>query len=194
MLQNFSTCLLIIIAAHCVKRRRHHIKLRFGDWDRTEKESGEEERWVKSVTIHPNYTTGSGKRNLTFDIAILELKDPIDFSKYIQPLCFPTRRPKPRERTFAIGWGETEHTGNNAFLRYAMVPVIDREKCNKFWGGGVYKGQLCAGFKDGHSNICFGDSGGPLVRPTDNGFQLVGIASWIKACTEGSSNKKLGTA
>jgi trypsin len=46
----------------------------------------------------------------------------------------------------------------------------------------ILNDMICAGYADGHADICEGDSGGPLVFGTGTNASLVGLASFSAGC------------
>ena len=48
-------------------------------------------------------------------------------------------------------------------LRYAQVPLVDSNQCNRWYKGAISDHMNCAGFSNGGIDTCQGDSGGPLV-------------------------------
>lgn len=61
---------------------------------------------LKRAVLHPQYNPSI----LDFDVAVLELAGPLDFNKYIQPVCLPLAIQKfPVGRKCMIsGWGNTQ--------------------------------------------------------------------------------------
>lgn len=75
---------------------------------------------LKRAVLHPQYNPSI----LDFDVAVLELARPLDFNKYIQPICLPLAIQKfPVGRKCMIsGWGNTQE-GNGEFPAGSLLPT-----------------------------------------------------------------------
>ena len=62
--------------------------IRVGEHNTRVSEGSEAEYQVKKIYEHPDYNKPSPINN---DIAILELDRPIQFNKYVQPVCLPDK-------------------------------------------------------------------------------------------------------
>ena len=61
---------------------------RVGEHDTRRREGSEAEYRVKRVYQHPSYQRPTSLNN---DIAVFELEKPIQFNKYVQPVCLPDK-------------------------------------------------------------------------------------------------------
>ncbi|XP_058712834.1 transmembrane protease serine 5 [Poecile atricapillus] len=141
---------------------------------------------VRDIVPHPLYNESS----LDYDIALMRLQVPLNFSGAIRAVCLP---PSPQDllpgtQCWVSGWGYT--TPGQAqvagTLKEALVPLIGTRRCNSSCG---YRGELtarmlCAGHLQGRVDACQGDSGGPLVCWDGAMWRLVGIVSWGRGCAE----------
>ena len=59
---------------------------RVGEHERYVSEGTEKEYQVEKIFIHPDYNYPSVINN---DIAVLKLQSPIQFNKYVSPVCLP---------------------------------------------------------------------------------------------------------
>lgn len=122
--------------------------------------------------------------------ALLQLKKPIQFNEFIQPLCLP------KESSLTVldigrvtGWGFTHEDFNVGtkpnILQSADVPVWENDECQTSYRG-VYRKlkisdkQMCAGGRDGGLDSCWMDSGGPLISKSNG--NLIGIVSTGFGC------------
>ncbi|XP_035572341.2 transmembrane protease serine 5 isoform X4 [Canis lupus familiaris] len=108
---------------------------------------------VERIIPHPLYST----QNHDYDIALLRLRTPLNFSAH-----------------------------NSDTLQDTMVPLLNAQLCNSscMYSGALTPRMLCAGYMDGRADACQGDSGGPLVCPDGDTWHLVGVVSWGRGCAE----------
>ncbi|XP_039758016.1 venom protease-like [Pararge aegeria] len=172
----------ILTAAHCVVPKKKIAGVRIGEFDVFSKndcqgdpynaicESNLQDILVDKVTIHPEY---QGEPPVQYDIALIRLQSPIDFSfKNAAPICLPVPRKLRsievggRNATVA-GWGSTEAGPDSPLLLKVDVPIRTGEACRKYYnknsGPGTDKTDktLCAG--EYKKDSCSGDSGGPMM-------------------------------
>ncbi|NXB11613.1 TMPS5 protease, partial [Cnemophilus loriae] len=141
---------------------------------------------VREIIPHALYNDSS----LDYDIALMRLQVPLNFSGAIRAVCLP---PSPQDllqgtQCWVSGWGYTapDQAQVAGTLKEALVPLIGTRRCNSSC---VYRGELtarmlCAGHLRGHVDACQGDSGGPLVCWDGSMWRLVGIVSWGQGCAE----------
>ncbi|GBN41493.1 Complement C1r-A subcomponent [Araneus ventricosus] len=161
---------------------------------------------VKKIIVHPGYRFGE---IYDYDIALLQLKRPIEFGALIRPVCLPPRELpldisfyKPREYGLAIGWGHTEvvQIGEQVALKpvdqlkEVILPIQSEERCrrnvlDRHLGENAFSERMfCAGDGRGGNDTCQGDSGGPLMQSllNEDGYTTywtqVGIVSWGTGC------------
>lgn len=125
-----------------------------------------------------------------YDIALLELIEPLTFSEQIQlvPLADETDNLPDGTLCLVSGWGDTNryaYFGRN-ILRGTEVPTVNQNVCNQDYEsvGGITERMLCAGYRNGGKDSCQGDSGGPLtcLSPTSGNLTLYGVVSWGIGC------------
>ncbi|XP_062925323.1 transmembrane protease serine 11D-like isoform X2 [Mobula hypostoma] len=140
-------------------------------------------RDIKRIIIHPSY--GASNAN-NYDVAVLELLNPLHFSKFIQPICLPSSSkifPDGQHCT-VTGWGALAFKGQLPdILQQGNVDIISEETCKKAYGRLITPIMLCAGILTGEVDSCQGDSGGPLACKQSDGFWfLAGIVSFGNGC------------
>ncbi|NXX81331.1 ACRO protein, partial [Urocolius indicus] len=142
-------------------------------------------RYTTRVLLHQSYFNVAD-----YDIALLELDQPVECNEYVQVACMPHSADvvvsQPRD-CYIAGWGQiTARTHGSDVLQEARVRLIDARLCNssQYYNGSIHSYNLCAGYVHGGIDACQGDSGGPLVcrAPHANFFWLVGVSSWGKGC------------
>ncbi|XP_052432871.1 suppressor of tumorigenicity 14 protein homolog [Carassius gibelio] len=139
-------------------------------------------RTLKTIITHPKYDS----MTYDYDISVLELSDPLNFTNTVHPICLPapTHVFWAGSACFVTGWGTLREDGSVAqILQKAEVKVINDTVCNMVTEGQVTSRMMCSGYLTGGVDACQGDSGGPLVCRSDVGkwFQA-GIVSWGEGC------------
>ncbi|NXK13120.1 TMPS9 protease, partial [Herpetotheres cachinnans] len=140
---------------------------------------------IARIIPHPSYNADTAD----YDVAVLELKTPVTFTKYIQPVCLPDARHHfPTSKKCLIsGWGylKEDFLVKPEFLQKATVELLDQTLCSSLYSHVLTDRMLCAGYLEGKIDSCQGDSGGPLVCQEPSGkFFLAGIVSWGIGCAE----------
>lgn len=143
---------------------------------------GVQQRAVKRIITHPDYN----QMTFDYDIALLELSEPLEFTNTIQPICLPAASHvfPAGMSCWITGWGALREGGQVAhILQKASVKIINDTVCNVVTEGQVTSRMLCSGFLMGGIDACQGDSGGPLACFEESGkwFQA-GIVSWGEGC------------
>ncbi|XP_072938101.1 serine protease snk-like [Epargyreus clarus] len=121
---------------------------------------------IKQIIKHPHYRPP----RQYYDIALLELKNEVDFQWLVHPSCLHTSFDLP-ETASITGWGviDLATLKTAPILQVAQVNIIESSNCdhllrlkrNRHWQG-VVEHQVCAGHMAGGIDTCQGDSGGPL--------------------------------
>lgn len=131
------------------------------------------------------------------DIALLVLRDVIEFHSYVAPICL--RLPAdaasvPLEGQWGqvAGWGVEESGRQSGELKWLQLPVVARAEClaqvDESFVKYVLADKFCGGFVDREESLCQGDSGGGMVigRRTADGMRVVhylyGLVSSGKNC------------
>uniref|UniRef100_A0A8C0HDQ4 Transmembrane protease serine 5 n=1 Tax=Chelonoidis abingdonii TaxID=106734 RepID=A0A8C0HDQ4_CHEAB len=142
---------------------------------------------VEKIIYHPRYDD----RSHDYDIALMKLTAPLNFSNAIRAVCLPLYHQDFPHGThcWISGWGYTtpEHGEQlQEMLKEAIVPLISSKKCisSCMYFGELTPRMLCAGYLDGKVDACQADSGGPLVCQDELTWRLVGIVSWGTGCGE----------
>ncbi|NXB51884.1 ACRO protein, partial [Leucopsar rothschildi] len=146
-------------------------------------------RLIKKLVRHENYK----RRDMSSDIALLELTEPVQCSPYIQLACVADAIlgmsvSQEHNNCWIAGWGAVTARNKNPsdHLQEAKVQLIDLQLCNStFWyAGKIHTHNLCAGYPEGRIDTCQGDSGGPLMCQDSHAdyWWVVGVTSWGKSC------------
>ncbi|KAF7271762.1 hypothetical protein GWI33_015405 [Rhynchophorus ferrugineus] len=195
----------VVTAAHCVKVDSRRIKptellcvfgkLNIRKWVLSQ---GEKMLEPESVTIHPDYESGSANA----DIAMLTFPDPIEFNKVIRPICLWSGSNDLNlvvgKEGIVVGWGRDENGDiSTAEPRQISLPIVSQLSCvrsDKNSGGAFLHitsdNTFCAGHRNG-SGPCNGDSGSGFLLRRDGVFYLRGIVSTaLSDATHRSCNLK----
>ncbi|NXH39517.1 ACRO protein, partial [Dicaeum eximium] len=154
-------------------------------------------RQIKKLLRHENYQ----RHDMSNDIALLELSEPVQCSPYIQLACVADpilgMSVSQEHNCWVAGWEGlgrtcwrlisvlTDRTPSD-HLQEAKVHLINIELCNSiFWySGKIHTHNVCAGYAEGKIDTCQGDSGGPLMCQDSHAdyWWVVGVTSWGKSC------------
>ncbi|XP_062391654.1 plasminogen-like, partial [Sardina pilchardus] len=168
----------VLTAAHCLERSKQpsSYKIYLGIHSEKATEASKQVRDVEKLILEP-----SGK-----DIALLKLSKPALLNDKVLPACLPDKDYiVPGNTEYHVtGWGETQGTGGEGFLKETGFPVIENKICNRpaYLNGRVKDHEMCAGYIEGGTDSCQGDSGGPLVCLSQSTFILQGVTSWGLGC------------
>ncbi|XP_015232336.1 PREDICTED: suppressor of tumorigenicity 14 protein homolog [Cyprinodon variegatus] len=176
----------LLSAAHCFRfSNEHGLANNWVTYSGLHSQFNPEEaqmRKLKRIIIHEFYNS----MTFDYDIALLELNEPLEFSNTIQPICLPSSSHvfPPGMSCWITGWGAAREGGGvQIVLQKASVKIINDNICNEVLGGRLTSRMFCSGFLAGGVDACQGDSGGPLVCFEESGkwFQA-GIVSWGVGC------------
>lgn len=139
---------------------------------------------VERILTHPKFEL----QTYNFDIALIELRDPIQFSENVKAACLPTADfanqilMKQREGKVS-GFGRTEERGRTSLtLRVISVPYVERKDCMVSSNYEITENMFCAGYHSVGKDACQGDSGGPHVTEYRGTYFVTGIVSWGEGC------------
>ncbi|XP_072440843.1 coagulation factor X-like [Chiloscyllium punctatum] len=176
---------LVVTAAHCLNETAT-ITAVVGEFNVREDEHTEQRLEVEAVIAHPHFQ----RRNYDNDIAVLQLKEPMQFNQNVVPICLPQKDFANKvlmnsANALVSGWGHVVYHGMSADkLQRIMVPYIDRTECVESSRHQVSPNMFCAGYKNKSKDACQGDSGGPHVTEHKNTWFLTGIVSWGEGCAQ----------
>ncbi|XP_050996691.1 inactive serine protease 45-like [Acomys russatus] len=153
---------------------------------------------VGDIIVHPKYWGG---RLIRSDIALLRLRTPVTFSKYVQPICILDHdfNLEVGSQCWVTGWGQGKQqpSANRTLtpeLQETKVFILDNKKCDRVLHKKsfylkvthfIQRSLICA-TSYGNSS-CSGDRGGPLACEVDGRWILAGVLSWEKDCIKGQS-------
>uniref|UniRef100_H3D0F0 Peptidase S1 domain-containing protein n=1 Tax=Tetraodon nigroviridis TaxID=99883 RepID=H3D0F0_TETNG len=152
--------------------------------------SAEECYKVDRIIKHEGFVYEQDKSDITNDIALVHLVEPVNMTREISPICLPTPGAvmPPGTPCFVTGWGDEK--GNlipkvAEKLNQAALPIIDFKTCSKpaYWWDTLRPSMICAGYEspDELKSACQGDSGGPfscMDAETHTTWEVHGIVSF----------------
>ncbi|XP_069057747.1 atrial natriuretic peptide-converting enzyme isoform X2 [Pleurodeles waltl] len=173
----------VLTVAHCFEGRENAAvwKVIFGINNLDHPSDFMQTRLVKRVILHPRYN----RAVVDYDISIVELKENINETSYVRPVCLPGNEQlvEPDTYCYITGWG---HMGSKMpfKLQEGEVRIISLEQCQSYFDmKTITSRMLCAGYESGTVDSCMGDSGGPLVCEQPGGrWTLFGLTSWGSVC------------
>ncbi|KAJ8047620.1 Coagulation factor X [Holothuria leucospilota] len=175
----------IITAAHCIKFYNvttRDIMIQVGDYDTLLPEPQQRVYDVDRIYVHPGFDADTYDN----DIALIRVREPIEFSDYIKPICLPDKKSsrsliKPGVERYGVvaGWGDDRNGAAPRYLKQITLPIVDRAECKRSTNYSFTPNMFCAGFATAMSgDTCKGDSGAPfMVRRNGKEF-ITGIVSW----------------
>ncbi|XP_070247655.1 serine protease 46-like [Myotis yumanensis] len=180
----------VLTAAHCLERSLDASKYSVIVGVQHLPANGTQLPVVRLVT-HENF-----KDLISYDIALLKLRDPILWSPLVQPICLPTTKlvPPVGALCWAIVWGRPSvklPPRPPYSLQEVSVKILKSEICNQQYQFLFLKGQkkfigkdvLCASLEWGVDS-CQVNSGSSLVCQVNKTWVQMGVESWSFSCKQ----------
>ncbi|XP_044745406.1 CLIP domain-containing serine protease 14D-like [Coccinella septempunctata] len=178
---------IILTAAHCALAKAENYKLfnvRVGEYStKTEIDCGSEfcglpvqDMSISHVVVHPGYD----KRTFKDNVALIVLRNKINYTVTAQPICLPDSWSSTNNNGILVGWGKTAiQTETPDYQQVLRLPIISINKCYTVYGKTlpVTDDQLCAGGEYG-KDACSGFGGSPLLVQQGDTYYQVGILSF----------------
>ncbi|XP_042314228.1 coagulation factor X-like [Sceloporus undulatus] len=172
----------VLTAAHCINQTKH-ITVVVGEVDITTKRTGTL-LTVDKVYVHQRFVL----ETYDYDIALIQLRDPIQFSEYVIAACLPTadfaNQILMRQPAGTVsGFGRIHERGRTSpRLQVVKLPYVERHTCKLSSNFPITENMFCAGYNTLAQDACQGDSGGPHVTEYKNTYFLTGVISWGEGC------------
>ncbi|XP_063592441.1 uncharacterized protein LOC134769570 [Penaeus indicus] len=201
----------VLTAAHCLLDQRvtgdgkprflkpSVVRLGEVDFDRVD-ESQAFDYDVAAVRVHEDYVLPVRYN----DIAIITLKQKVEFTAALRPYCLPRRDLQLDGRVCTVsGWGRTSNNVLHSIhldlqspdlvstiLHNLEVEVLPQVECAETYSsaGDIFTTEYPEGFTDTLlcagklADVCRGDSGGPLVLTELRTMHTVGVVSTGYGC------------
>ncbi|XP_032456097.1 transmembrane protease serine 9 [Nasonia vitripennis] len=174
----------VLTAGHCIfKMKKKDLSLGLGIHDVQKLEEGLILP-AGQLIIHEEFD--SDNLHDFNDIALIKLKEPIEFTQDIKPVCLPQKGSDYTGHDVKVaGWGRVKNNGGaSRYLRQASLKMMSYNTCKKTKiGNHLEKTMICAYADD--TDACQGDSGGPLLFERDSGkYETIGVVSWGMGCAQ----------
>jgi len=131
---------------------------------------------VKTVTVHEKYNDQNP--NSTYDIAILELEEPLEFGDKVRAICLAQNVAQlMNETVVAVGWGQIAQGQRTNKLHEGEEHFVEANECvqEKTNSQMDENFQLCTKGQVARH----GDSGGPLMAKSGDRWIQLGVASQL---------------
>jgi secreted trypsin-like serine protease len=136
---------------------------------------------VARIYVHPLFNP-TQKDN---DIAVIELTTPVNYNRFVSPVCLVQKDVADYTSCVVAGWGRTNYKGAvSNILNQVVLPVVPWPDCKKSNAKTLTQNMMCAGYPEGGKDACLGDSGGPFVCKVDNRWEIHGVVSFGQHCAE----------
>lgn len=94
---------------------------------------------VLKVLLHPRL---AGMKPRVFNIALIYLKEPVPFSKFISPVCLRNSEEEILSKTvYAAGFGVDSHGNLAGYKKHMALVVLEEDTCRKFFDATMKKGK-----------------------------------------------------
>nr|XP_022916219.1 venom protease-like [Onthophagus taurus] len=178
---------VILTAAHCALAKATNFKLysvRVGEYlTNTDIDCGEEfcglpakDVGISHVVVHPGYQKDTYQHN----IALLVLRQNLNYTVTTQPICLPETWLEPTNNNVLVGWGKAAGQRDTPPRQQSIrVPIVNLQQCKNVYGNTlpISDDQLCAG-GDAGKDACSGFGGAPLLTRSGDSHYQVGILSF----------------
>ncbi|XP_023939694.2 ovochymase-2 [Bicyclus anynana] len=153
----------VLTVAHCVvlikQSKTLNALVGLGKYHLERGDENSVEMDVEEIIIHENYQL------LAFDVALLKLKSPVEFTDYIQPACLwrtETLSADDAVTGTLVGWGTTNEEDLSQTLQQVNLPLVAHEVCvlSNLRAIVHLHDAFCAGYHNNGTSPCTGDSGG----------------------------------
>nr|P81428.2 RecName: Full=Venom prothrombin activator trocarin-D; Short=vPA; AltName: Full=Venom coagulation factor Xa-like protease; Contains: RecName: Full=Trocarin-D light chain; Contains: RecName: Full=Trocarin-D heavy chain; Flags: Precursor [Tropidechis carinatus]AAV34695.1 factor X-like protease trocarin D precursor [Tropidechis carinatus]AAY85309.1 trocarin [Tropidechis carinatus]ABG02404.1 venom prothrombin activator trocarin D [Tropidechis carinatus] len=184
----------VLTAAHCINQTKS-VSVIVGEIDISRKETRRllsvDKIYVHTKFVPPNYYyvhQNFDRVAYDYDIAIIRMKTPIQFSENVVPACLPTADfanevLMKQDSGIVSGFGRIQFkqpTSNT--LKVITVPYVDRHTCMLSSDFRITQNMFCAGYDTLPQDACQGDSGGPHITAYRDTHFITGIISWGEGC------------
>ncbi|VCW68917.1 unnamed protein product, partial [Gulo gulo] len=115
--------------------------------------TGVQELGLKRIITHPFFNDFT----FDYDIAVLELEKPAEYSSTVRPICLPeSSHTFPAGKAIWVtGWGHTQEGGSSALiLQKGEIRVINQTTCESLLPQQITPRMMCVGYLSGGVDAC----------------------------------------
>nr|XP_015835202.1 PREDICTED: serine protease H115 isoform X1 [Tribolium castaneum] len=168
----------ILTAGHCVENGTEFV-ITLGSNSLSDDDPNRLNVSTSNYFLHPEFN----RTTLDNNIALLELRQNIEFNDYIAKIHLPVKAYGSDVNVVAIGWGQVSdlEPGPVDHLNYVDLVTISNEHCKIYFGPHVTDNVVCVNgiFNEGP---CVGDSGSPLIYYLDDRHPIaIGVSSFLSS-------------
>ncbi|KAL8190043.1 UNVERIFIED_CONTAM: Coagulation factor X isoform 1 [Gekko kuhli] len=173
----------VLTAAHCINQTKS-IRVILGEVDTAASERTGTVYTVEKILVHQRFVL----QTYDYDIALIKLKRPIQFSVNVTAACLPTpdfanQILMAQDAGIVSGFGRIHEKGRpSEKLQVVKLPYVDRNTCKLSSNFAITENMFCAGYDTAAQDACQGDSGGPHVTEYKGTYFVTGIVSWGEGC------------
>ncbi|XP_013421045.1 low-density lipoprotein receptor-related protein 2 [Lingula anatina] len=182
----------LLSAAHCFDLLKHKAPYKFeiiiGTVNRLQPGAGAIRVRPERIIVHPEGKFDTQfNSNYSYDIALVKLPYPLNFTDNIRAGCVPDAAYTPLPKhCFIAGWGNTDADHNSypqAVLKEAKMTPVTEATCKasnlNLLRNYDFDRVFCAGYGNGYIMGCGGDSGSPLMCQDKFGrWNIQGVLSF----------------
>lgn len=119
----------ILTAAHCVDEiKKKNLIFYVGKHKVKGIDKYEQKLMAKHIKIHEKYKRGNETSPGQYDIAIVQLKDTIQFNEHVRPVCLTTKEQfAVGHQCILTGWGITNKNKTSNVLREVTLPLVSNK-------------------------------------------------------------------
>ncbi|XP_037932094.1 transmembrane protease serine 9-like [Teleopsis dalmanni] len=187
----------VLTAAHCFNNRsKEATMVRFGITNSFHEEQMTDAVYgeINIIHLHPKYTPDISFHN----IAIVELNNPISYTKYVYPICLETEYDDSTELKLMVSYWQpgAVRDKNFKFLLRAVQANISLSSCENSYIANsaashmeseLRRTQMCTEFTIFNQKLCISANGDPLLTlDSNNNYRVLGIFSGASKCNTNS--------
>lgn len=153
----------VLTAAHCIDAKlSSEVRVHLGSLFTNLRLPGEQVIEAEEICVHKSFRSGQEM----YDIGVIKLKEPANFSRTVQPICLPETYAELPDNTqlYAAGWGsgkECENCSLAKTLQQMTTTSIENSRCLDYFNKTADPSIVCTYVKEVPS--IFGDTGSPLL-------------------------------
>lgn len=179
----------LLTSSHCLNHsslggaKFVHIRIK----DLNETENLTEIVDIKRRIPHPDYQPFSIN-----NIGLIELKNPINFNKFIYPACLNTFDNLTSFEAATVSWDVGEYSEVPEGVEKVNLTLVSSQECNKAYKEGELRLRngieedktICASIRDAESGVCQVDLDGPLLTKDEQSgmYYATGVALFSRNC------------